>query len=521
MKYVQLDIHRVYKKLYVRGRRTWKKAIKIHPTSPIRLWKFVAECQLRLTFQEDKSEVGAWMKDEIGLLGPAFVKFGQFLSTRQDLFGKEVSEQLSMLQDNVNPIPYETIAKHIEAELGRPISDVFSEVDPDYIGTASIGQVHRARLKQSGREVVLKVQKPKIAELVRDNLETLKNVNKFLIVLGSARAREFEQFIYQYEQFLSAELDYNKELNNMVLFYERLNGLPVRIPRVYKDLSSERVLVMEYVPSVKITDIDTMQVLGFDMKEICDTLVKLFLSQIIDKGVVHNDTQQGNIGVLRDGKTIVLYDFGNVVTFSKEFTESISMVVFAVVQKDVDDFVDMLIQLGILYVEDENEILEVKTFFMYFFKYLDGLDINALKKSLISSEIEGKFQENLNINPDFLSLFRVFSLLDGTIARLDSKYSYTDALRPYAQKIMTDSSFWDMRARKDIAKLGTYPRALNNADANILRVQNKVTNMSRDVQRMQAYIIGAIVMDHVFSGSYQGMIILPFCVYLYISQNKK
>jgi len=515
----------VKKSLNKGKRKIWKTLSKYSPlssTSPLKVWKFAIESQIRLTFQEDKDAVGEWMKNEIGTLGPAFIKFGQFVSTRQDLFGKEVSEKLSMLQDNINPVPFELIAQSIEKELQRPISEVFADIDPAYIGTASIGQVHRARLLKSGNEVVIKVQKPRISELIFENLKTLHDISRVVTLLGGgARATELEQIIQQYEQFLTAEIDYNRELNNMVLFYELLKDLPVRIPRVYKNLSSERILVMEYVPSIKITDLNTMQILGFDTRKICDTLVKVFLSQIIEKGIVHNDTQQGNIGVLDDGETIVLYDFGNVISFTGQFRESINLVVFSIVQKDVDEFVDMLIQLGILYVENDDEILEVKMFFRYFFKYLDGMDLNALKKSIISSDIEGKFQDNLNINPDFLCLFRVFSLLDGTITRLDPTYSYVEAMKPYAQNVFSDTSFLDMRARKDFAKLSTYPRALNNADANIIRVQTKVSNMSKDVQNMQMYIIGAILIEHFSNDISAVLLMLPYMYYVLNNKSKK
>jgi predicted unusual protein kinase regulating ubiquinone biosynthesis (AarF/ABC1/UbiB family) len=450
-------------------------------------------------FQKDKTEVGKWMKDEFGNLGPAFVKFGQFLSTRQDLFGKEVAEQLKLLQDDINPVTYDEIAAIIESELKKPLEDVFSSLETNYIGTASIGQVHKGTLKKSGNQVVIKVQKPYISEQVTQNLDTLKQINGVFAFFGSPRAPEFDQIISQYERFLSAELDYENELNNMVLFYNKLSDLPVRIPKVYTSLSTKKVLVMEYVPSLKITEVEVMLQRGYDTLALCDTLVKLFLSQIIEKGIVHNDTQQGNIGVLDDGKTIVLYDFGNVITFSSDFRDSIGMIVFSVAQKDIDEFVDMLVRLKILYVDEGNDIYEVKAFFAYFFKYLDGLDINALKASILQSDIEGKFQENLNINPDFLSLFRVFTLLDGTISILDPNYSYIDALQPYTQSVFNDPKFLDMRARKDFMKLGMYPRALQNSDSNIIRVQTKVVSIKKDIQMLKQYVIMALLLNVYFT----------------------
>jgi predicted unusual protein kinase regulating ubiquinone biosynthesis (AarF/ABC1/UbiB family) len=273
---------------------------------------------------------------------------------------------------------------------------------------------------------------------------------------------------------------------------------------------------MEYVPSIKITDTETMNSLGFNTERICETLVKLFLSQIIEKGIVHNDTQQGNIGVLDDGKTIVLYDFGNVITFTKQFRESIGMIAFCVTQKDVDEFVELLTELNILYIQDENDKLEVKAFFAYFFKYLDGLDMSALKTSIVSSDVEGKFKDNLNINPDFLSLFRVFSLLDGTIARLDPTFSYIDALTPYAQNVFRDTSFLDIRARKDFMKLSTYPRALNNTDANMMRVQNKMINMRKDMQYMQSLMVSLFLAEHFVTDPYTFAVAFPVLYYIFV-----
>ena len=452
-------------------------------SSQLKVYRFVAEAQVRFAFQSDKTELGIWMKNEIGNLGPAFIKFGQFLSTRQDLFGKEVTDQLALLQDNINPVDYEDIKTIIEAELKTPIDDIFSKFDTNYIGSASIGQVHRAILKKSGNEVAIKVQKPNITYAIKDNLNTLKNINNILLYFKSTRSTEFEQIINQYEQFLKAELDYRQELNNMILFYNALSDLPVIVPRVYKQLSTKRILVMEYVPAIKITDIDNMT----NQKEVCDILVKLFLSQIIVKGIVHNDTQQGNIGVVYDNDynttRIVLYDFGNVIKFSKQFKESIGMLTFSLLQKNTNEFVDLLVELDILYVNDMNELLEVKEIFNYLFKYLDGFDTQSFKSAMESND----FQEinSLKINRDFISIIRVFTLLDGTVTKLDPKYSYIDALQPYTSNVWMDRGFLESMVRKDISRIGTYPRTLEKTDMNMMRVQSKISTINKEVKNIQ------------------------------------
>lgn len=458
-------------------------------STPFRVCRFIGEAQVRFILQSDKNAYGVWMKNEIGTLGPAFVKFGQFLSTRQDLFGKEVADQLALLQDDINPVAYEEIEAIITSELDCPITDIFSSINPKYIGSASIGQVHVATLKKSGKEVAVKVQKPNIERDIRNNLMTLKSINNILLQFKSTRSSEFTQIINQYEEFLNAELDYTQELNNMILFYNALNDLPVRIPRVYKNLSTSRVLIMEYVPSIKITDVDKMS----NPKEICDILVKVFLSQIIEKGIVHNDTQQGNIGVLYDvdyesSAQIVLYDFGNVIRFSKKFKDSIGMLTFSLLQRNTNDFVDLLIELEILYVVDANELLEVKEIFSYLFKYLDGLDAKGLKEAFEADEIQGI--NGLKINRDFVCLIRVFSLLDGTINKLDPNYSYIDALQPYTTNVWSNRTFMENMARKDISKIGMtvsqYPQMLEKNDISMMRVQSKVSSLKKEIKTMQS-----------------------------------
>jgi len=293
--------------------------------------------------------------------------------------------------------------------------------------------------------------------MVRDNLDTLKNINSLLLFFKNPRGMEFEQIILQYERFLQAELDYTQELNNMVLFHDALADMSdmVRVPRVYPALSTPSMLVMEYMPSIKITDIDAMARHGIDRKAVCDRLISVFMTQIIVKGIVHNDTQQGNIGVLVGSDStgvIVLYDFGNVITFSKEFTDSIGLIAFIMLQKDTDEFVDLLVELDVLYVGGAEDLREVKKFFKYLLTYLDGMDMVALKESVMQSDIKGQFQ-NLKIKPDFLALFRVFSLLDGTIARLDPNFSYIDALQPFTKIMFNNPIFMDMKARRDIMHL--------------------------------------------------------------------
>ena len=439
---------------------------------------------MRWLFQDDKRYVGKWIKDELANLGPAFIKLGQFLSTRPDILGADAVEELSKLQDDITPVQFHEIRFVIEENLGKPIETVFRSIDPACIASASIGQVHRAVLLD-GTNVVVKVQKPCVARQIKDDIETLHQMNKLLAATGNPRSMEINNILTQYERFLSAELDYRFELEHMERFHELLDGLPVRIPTVFRAYSSSELLVMEYVASTKISEVTALTAAGINTSRLADTLVEVFLYQIVFLGYVHCDPHPGNIGVAEDGETIVLYDFGNVIQLSEEFRKSINALVFSIFQRDVDDFVNILLRLNVLDIRDDVERLEIKEFFRVFFSYLETQDFKKLRTAILQQEVQGSSDIRIHVDPDFLALFRVFSLLDGTCIRLDPAFNYIEALRPYIQDIMQDTSFLTSRISTDLQKLRTYPMMVRSTDDNILRLHKRVTEMNTVVQRMQ------------------------------------
>jgi len=176
-----------------------------------------------------------------------------------------------------------------------------------------------------------------------------------------------------------------------------------------------------------------------------------------------------------------------------------------------------LIELEIIYVKDDIEIIEIKAFFGYFFKYLDNLDLSTLKVSVIQNDLQGNFQSNFKVNQDFLSLFRVFSLLDGTYSKLDPNFSYINAITPYTDDLMNNPEFYDYRAKKDIQKLSSYPRLLQTTDANILRIQQKTKNMNGDFQQLQIFVATFMLLDNYEHFIPFLMVYIPF----YIYKNKK
>jgi predicted unusual protein kinase regulating ubiquinone biosynthesis (AarF/ABC1/UbiB family) len=413
-------------------------------------------------FQRDRQKLGRWMADSMSELGPAMTKVGQFMSTRADIFSKDITDALATLQDNTNVVAYDQIEKVIEAELGCPAATIFASVDPVPLASASIGQVHRARMRMKRgppRDVAIKVCKPGVRERIYEDLATLKAIAAVLGAVGAQRARELDPLLSEYERFLTAELDYRAELQHMrafsTFFADGEGDDGIVIPRTYPTVSSSGLLVMDYVPSTKITDIEALKAMGVDADRRADLATRIFnvfIRQITELGQVHCDPHPGNIGVLADGETIVLYDFGNVIQFSEAFRGNINALMVAIVERDVDEFVRLMAEIGLFTVGDPMDMFELRAFFRVFFAYLENVDFEKLKTSLMVNEALSQSNLQVQIDNNFFALFRVFSLLDGTCTLLNPTFNYIDVIAPFTMNALQDARFLDYRIRRDVSK---------------------------------------------------------------------
>jgi predicted unusual protein kinase regulating ubiquinone biosynthesis (AarF/ABC1/UbiB family) len=222
----------------------------------------------------------------------------------------------------------------------------------------------------------------------------------------------------------------------------------------------------------------------------------LFLYQIIMNGVVHCDPHPGNIGVDEVGR-LVLYDFGNVTYLGDNFKSKVQQLVVAVYQKDVDEFLDLLISMKILQISDPMELLELKGFFVYVLDYLESVDFQKLRTSILDNKILQQSQIKVKIEPQFLSLFRVFSLLDGTCLALNPSFSYLPVLQPYFEDVLRDFEFIDYRIRKDVQKITSFPKMLQNTDNNILQINRRMEYMNDHTRKLRTLMILFVVLDNM------------------------
>ncbi|GBG76101.1 hypothetical protein CBR_g21760 [Chara braunii] len=251
-------------------------------------------------------------------LGPSFIKSGQVLANRPDIIRADYMEELCILQDDVPAFPSDIAFRMIEEDLGQPLTSVFSKISKTPVAAASLGQVYRGTLAKTGEEIAIKVQRPGIEPIIYRDLFLFRMLASFvngycLRKLGC----NGELIVDEFAEKLLEELDYKQEARNIEDFYRNFEGDPtVKIPRVYKELSSSRVLVMEWIDGIRCTDPQAIWESGIDVNAFITIGVSSGLRQLLEFGLFHGDPHPGNIFAMRDGR-IAYVDFGNVAELSQ------------------------------------------------------------------------------------------------------------------------------------------------------------------------------------------------------------
>ena len=295
------------------------------------------------------SEAGPSGEDLAGDLekmGPTFVKVGQLLSSRADLLPPDALRALSRLQDNVGPFPYEDVERIVNEELGVRLSKAFSRFDQTPLAAASLGQVHRAALRD-GREVAVKVQRPNVREQVLEDMETMDEVADFLDHhTETGRRVGLTRMVAELRASLLRELDYRLEAQNLVTISTNLASFPhIVIPQPVADYSTARVLTMDYISGQKITAVSPLVLSEAKAPALAEELFRAYLHQVILDGLFHADPHPGNV-FLTDDKRIALLDLGMVSRLSPDLQEELLHFLLAVSECRTDQAADLALQMG-------------------------------------------------------------------------------------------------------------------------------------------------------------------------------
>ena len=286
-------------------------------------------------------------------LGPTFVKIGQILSMRDDMIPLAYCEELKKLRLNVAYMPFNVVKEQVEKATGKKLNELFKSIDESPLGSASIGQVHRATLL-SGEEVVFKVMRPGIYQMVESDLRLFKialNANN-LIPQTKGFNLNIDSLIDDIWKIMAEEMDFTHEVNNLKLFGSLNKEFAyISTPKVYEEYTCKEFFVMEYIDGIQISDKDKLIENGYDLHEICEKLANNFLVQIIEKGLFHADPHPGNI-LIRDGK-IVFIDFGSVGLISKYDRSIYKNAIIAFINQDAYEIQKIVLSFGIL---DESKL---------------------------------------------------------------------------------------------------------------------------------------------------------------------
>ncbi len=451
----------------------------------------------------DREANAKGFKKRLVELGPAYVKLGQVLSTRPDLLPEQYIRELESLQDDVGPIPLQEVEDTIEGELGGRLSKLFDFFDPEPLGTASLGQVHGARLR-GGREVVVKVQRPNIRSALAEDLEFFNELAAFMSSHTGVGARvDVIGVIQQLERALADELDYRTEARNAAAFRKSLAGYPrLVVPKVIEAYSTEKVLTTERVRGVKVDAISPIARLEYDFTPVADELTRAYLKGITLDGFFHADPHPGNVFVVMPGTKnpltpaevitdnrrsetreattplsrieaeaqaaaapvpgdvdvrLALIDFGMTARLSLTMRDKATRLLMALGDHRGDDVATTLIEMG----EPTGDFdragytREIATLIARNVE-LTASEVEAGR--LMFEVIDMSFRHGLRLPAEMTLLAKALFNLDGVTRALDPSYTPLETIRAFGNEIAMS------RARRDLSPRRLYQIAMESGD---------------------------------------------------------
>jgi predicted unusual protein kinase regulating ubiquinone biosynthesis (AarF/ABC1/UbiB family) len=374
-------------------------------------------------------------------LGGLIIKLGQFVSSRVDILPKEYTEALSVLQDSVAPVASDIAITRIEAELSGTIELLFKNFDRTPVAAASLGQVHKAVL-QNGENVAVKVMRPGIEEIVALDLKTFKILMAFAQRFTKVEKMVDLSDVYQeFKEVVTEELDYQKEANHLEKFCDNFIDFPgITVPAVYRELSTSKVLVMEFIDGVKINEMDQLKEMKVNKRKLASALYLSYIKQLLEDGFFHADPHPGNLLVKNDG-TLAYIDFGMVGKISNDMKENMVKLALAVYMKDAGGIVDAFEKLGFLRKQADKAALR-KNVKLILSSFSDGgFSFESLQDESVLDELrEFLYEQPFQIpsRTTFLgkAIMTVFSLCNG----LDDKFDMLSLTKPYVEELMTSGS---------------------------------------------------------------------------------
>jgi predicted unusual protein kinase regulating ubiquinone biosynthesis (AarF/ABC1/UbiB family) len=374
-----------------------------------------------------------WLVDRLINLGPTFIKIGQSLSTRADLIPLEYIEQLTQLQDRVPEFNSQEAIRVIETELGQPLDNLFASFTVSPLACASLGQVHRARLL-SGEEVVIKVQRPNLEGLFNLDFELLHRLTRWLNILPVVKKYNLEAIYQEFFELLFQEIDYIHEGKNADRFRENFKNYPqVKVPLVYWQYTTRRVLTLEYVPGIKVDDRETLLANGINVDGIIQLGICSYLKQLLQDGFFQSDPHPGNMAVSQEGE-LIFYDFGTMFELKSVAKDQMIETFFAVLRKDTETVLKTLVYMGL--IEPVRDLQPVRNIVQFLLDEFRDKPVDVRVFEQISDQVYLMFkQQPFRLPPQMTFIIKSVTTLDGIARSLDPQYNLLAASQPFVKSL--------------------------------------------------------------------------------------
>lgn len=436
------------------------------------------------------------IRDTALQMGGVLIKVGQFLSSRVDLLPTEYIEELALLQDEVPGVPFPAIRAVVEESLGGPLNAFFAQFDETPVAAASLGQVHRALLP-TGETVAVKVQRPHMAEIVDADLAALRYVVGWLdrhTPIG--KRANLPLILREFEETLTLELDYQAEGHHAERLATMFAGnSQIAIPRIYWSRSAGRVLSLQYMRGIKVTDFAAMERAGIDRRDTAEILMRAYLKQVVEMGFFHADPHPGNI-LVRPGPTIVLLDFGMVGDISPVMRDNLRRVFLGVVRRDFDEILTALTKLGFIPTGADRYVLRqalawtIETFYEMSFA-----ELQAVEPRLVLDRLQHVFYtQSVQIPAYFAFLGRALGTLSGLCTSLDPSFQFVTVAEPFARRLIAPSPAKVVRqaireVRTVVASVYALPRlsqaVLDRVEDGSYEVKQPIEDAVQSVRRLE------------------------------------